>query len=367
MTFLIGEHVICILLSRTDRQPITAYLNFALKKKASDLHLVGGEVPLIRIEGRLMEIEKKPLADSELRAAIKQLVRKELWDKFQETHEMDFGHESKDARFRINLHQQDGKAGLAARVIPKKIPTPKELHFAPVMNELVNLKDGLILVTGPAGCGKSTAIASMIEQINLTRKAHIITIEDPIEFAFEDKKCLIEQREVGADTATFHTALKYVLRQDPNVIVVGEMRDPETIAATLTAAETGHLVFSTLHTPSAAESIERIIDVFEGPKQKQVLVQLSGTLRAVISQELLPATNGNRIAAREILTNTPAIANLIRENKIQQIQSAIQTGGKEGMITMEKAIMELVDEGLVSREIAERRLGKGEHKRKYVV
>ena len=215
-----------------------------------------------------------------------------------------------------------------------------------------------MLVVGPTGHGKSTTIASMVEEINKTRKAHIITIEDPIEFVFEDKKCLIEQREVGADTKSFAAALKHVLRQDPNVIVVGEMRDPETIATVLTAAETGHLVFSTLHTSSAAEAVERIVDVFEGPKQKQILIQLSAVLRGIVAQQLLPTVDGKRTVAREILINTPAVSNLIRENNIAQIASAMQTGLKDGMSTMENSLKQLVKDKLITKETREKRVGR---------
>jgi twitching motility protein PilT len=211
---------------------------------------------------------------------------------------------------------------------------------------------------GPTGHGKSTTIASMVEEVNKTRKAHIITIEDPIEFVFEDKESLIEQREVGTDTKSFGAALKHVLRQDPNVIVVGEMRDPETIATVLTAAETGHLVFSTLHTSSAAEAVERIVDVFEGSKQKQILIQLASVLRGVVAQQLLPAIDGTQTVAREILVNTPAVSNLIRENNIAQIESAIQTGAKEGMITMDNSLKALVKEGLIDKEVAAKRTGR---------
>jgi len=271
---------------------------------------------------------------------------------------LDFGLEHAGARFRINIHQQEGKIGLAARLIPKNIPTPEELRFEPVLKDFSNLLDGLVLIVGPTGHGKSTTMASIIEEINKSRKAHIITIEDPIEFVFEDKKSLIEQREVGSDTKSFATALKHVLRQDPNVILVGEMRDPETIATVLTAAETGHLVFSTLHTSSAAEAIERIVDVFDGAKQKQVLIQLGTVLRGVVAQQLLPKKNGGRVVSREILINTPAVANLIKEYNIAQIQSAIQTGVKDGMSTMENSIKQLVKEGLVDESVAAHRSGR---------
>ncbi len=337
---------------------IKNYFKDAVKKDASDLHLVGGEVPVLRIEGELSPLSDKVLNGRELESAVMGLLTKEQQDKYKEEKEFDFGYEQDGARFRINLHQQNENIGLSARLIPSDIPTSEDLHFEPILTEIPNLLDGLVLVTGPTGCGKSTTLASMIQQINKTRKAHIVTVEDPIEFMFKDDKSLIEQREVGTDTKSFATALKHVLRQDPNVILVGEMRDPETIATVLTAAETGHLVFSTLHTSSAAEAVERIVDVFEGSKQKQVLIQLSAVLQAVISQQLLPAKDGGRVPAREILINTPGVANLIRENHISQIKSAIQTGAKDGMISMENSIKALLKEGWIDEETGQKRIGK---------
>lgn len=345
---------------------IKSYFEHAIKKNASDLHLVAGELPMIRVSGVLEEVEDKKLPIKELEEGIKGLLTKFQRERFEKELELDFSFGLDDTRFRVNIHQQEGKIGLAARLIPKEIPSPEFLRFTPMMRELPKMYDGLVLVTGPTGCGKSTTLAAMIELINQERQAHIVTVEDPIEFVFEDKKSLIEQREVGVDTKSFHEALKRVLRQDPNVILVGEMRDPETISATLTAAETGHLVFSTLHTPSAAESVERIVDVFEGYKQKQVLVQLSSVLRAVISQQLLPTKKGGLVAAREILINTSAAANLIRENKIAQINSVIQTGADEGMITLANDIQNLLKEGIITEETAKRRMGAGKGKRKYV-
>ncbi len=329
------------------------------------MHLVGEEKPMLRVQGQLEDIEDTAISAAELGVGINSLLNKTQKERFDENKELDFSYEIKGTRFRINLHQEQGRVGLSARVVPKDIPSAKDLRFSETMMQLPKLLDGLVLVTGPTGCGKSTTIASMIEIINQERKAHIVTIEDPIEFVFEDKKSLIEQREVGIDTKDFHTALKYVLRQDPNVIFVGEMRDPETISAALTAAETGHLVFSTLHTPSAAESVERIVDVFDGAKQKQVLVQLAAVLKAVISQQLLPMKNNGLVAAREILINTPAVANLIRENKIAQIDSVIQTGAKEGMISLQNDMQALVKDGLVADDVAKKRLGGGT-KRRYV-
>ena len=337
---------------------IAVYFKETIKKDASDLHLVGGELPMIRVEGELAEMDKKPLDNKELLAGIMDILSKEQQERYKGDKELDFSYEIDDTRFRVNLHQQDGKIGLTARLIPTEIPTPNDLHLEPVLLGIPNLLDGMVLITGPTGCGKSTTIASLIEEINKTRRAHIVTVEDPVEFVFKDKKSLIEQREVGSDTKSFANALKYVLRQDPNVIMVGEMRDPETISTVLTAAETGHLVFSTLHTPSAAEAVERIIDVFEGSKQKQVLIQLSSVLRVVASQQLLPAKDGGRVPAREILINNPAVANLIKENNINQIKSAIQTGAKDGMVSMENSIKQLIKEGWITEEVAGKRMGR---------
>ncbi len=337
---------------------INKYFREAIKQGASDLHLVGGEIPMLRVHGELSELEQKPMNNAFLNNAIYKILSPVQQKKYEEHKELDFAYEIDGIRFRVNLHQQSENIGLSARVIPMEIPTPEELRIDGELLALSEAYDGLVLVTGPTGCGKSTTLACLIEEINKNRKAHIITIEDPIEFMFKDKKSLIEQREVGRDTDSFASALKHVLRQDPNVILVGEMRDPETIATVLTAAETGHLVFSTLHTPSAAEAVERIVDVFEGPKQKQILIQLASVLRAVVAQDLLPAKGGGRIPAREILINTPAISNLIMENNISQIKSMIQIGAKEGMSTMENSLKKLVDENLIDEEIAYRRMGK---------
>lgn len=337
---------------------IKSYFNFAIEKGASDIHLVAGEAPMVRIDGELKQLKDDKLPAKGLEEGVFGILSAEQKKKYGDSLELDFAYEVGETRFRVNIHQQDGKIGLAARVIPKVIPSPEDLRFEPILHSFTGLLDGLVLIVGPTGCGKSTTIASMIEKINQERKAHIITIEDPIEFMFEDKKSLIEQREVGADTHSFSAALKHVLRQDPNVILVGEMRDPETIATVLTAAETGHLVFSTLHTATAAEAVERIVDVFEGAKQKQVLTQLSAVLRGVVAQQLLPSETGGRVVAREILVNTPAVANLIRENNIAQIPSSMQTGAKHGMLTFENSLKQLIKEDLISEEMAESRAGR---------
>lgn len=342
-------------------KPLSYYFDYAIKEGASDLHLVAHEKPVIRVQGELVPIAETVLGEKELEVAVLAILDPADKKRFDVEHDLDIGHTYKQVRFRINVHRQEESMGFSARLVPTDIPTAETLRFEEPMYEATKLIDGLVLVVGPTGNGKSTTIARMVEEINMSRSAHIITIEDPIEFVFESKKSLIEQRELGGDTPSFASALKHVLRQDPNIIMVGEMRDPETIATALTAAETGHVVFSTLHTSSAAEAIERIVDVFEGPKQKQVLIQLSSVLRLVIAQQLLPGVNNARIVAREILVNTPAVANLIRENNIAQMASAIQTGAKNGMITMEQSVKLLYKEGLISEETARNRIGRDRH------
>lgn len=328
----------------------------AIKKKASDIHLVVGNPPMFRIDGVLLKASEEIIQSNHIKKEIYPILSPESIQKFETEKELDFSYEFFNFRFRINLHYQLGEIGLTARLILNTIPTPEDLGFRDVLYNLSRLRDGLILVTGPTGSGKSTTLAAMIEIINQEREqgSHIITIEDPIEYIFNPKKALIEQREVGQDTKSFQNALKHALRQDPNVIMVGEMRDLETISAALTAAETGHLVFSTLHTNTAAETVERIVDVFPEYSKKQILVQLSSVLRAVISQQLLPKIGGGRVAAHEILINNNAIASLIRSNKSTQIPSTIQTSLKEGMITMNKAIENLIKQGFISAENAKK-------------
>jgi twitching motility protein PilT len=337
---------------------IKKYFAMAIEAGASDVHLVGGELPMMRVAGQLKELSDKKIDNKELEEAVMAILIKEKKEIFAQVKDVDFAYVLANARFRVNLHEQDDKIGLAARTIPEDIPTPDDLRLEPAIRNVANLLDGLVLITGPTGSGKSTTIASIIEEINKSKKTHIITVEDPIEFAFKDKMSLIEQREVGRDTNSFADALKYALRQDPNVIFIGEMRDPETISTALTAAETGHLVLSTLHTPTAAEAVERIVDVFEGPKQKQILIQLSSVLRMVVAQQLVVTTDGRQVAAREILVNTSAVANLVRENNINQIKSMIQTGAKDGMVTMENSIKELFKDGLIDQETADKRSGR---------
>ncbi len=339
---------------------IKKYFEIALKKKASDLHLVSGNKPTLRVLGNLEIISEEILESNELELAVFSLMKEADINVFKKEKELDFALDISGGHFRVNLHQQEGQLGLAARVIPEKIPTAKEIYFDEAIYKLSHLNQGLILVTGPSGSGKSTTLAVLINLINQERRAHIITIEDPIEFIFKEDQSIIEQRELGRDTHSFHEALKRALRQDPNVIMVGEMRDLETISATLTAAETGHLVLSTLHTNTAAETIERIVDMFPSHRQQQILLQLASVLRAVICQQMLPKKGGGVVIAREIMINTPAISNLVREDKIAHIASAMQTGRSEGMITMRSSIKQLYEQGLIDRQTYLNRTVDGE-------
>jgi len=334
---------------------ISYYFKQAIEKKASDLHLVAGSVPALRIDGELVKFKEKAIEAKDFENSIRSLIDERTMERFERKRELDISKEFFDARFRINLHYQEGKMGLSARLIPKFVPSPDEIGLNEVIYNFTHLRDGLIIVTGPTGCGKSTTLATMIDIINNERKAHIITIEDPIEFLIQEKQSIIEQREIGFDTRSFATGLKYALRQDPNVIMVGEMRDKETISAALTAAETGHLVLSTLHTIAAPETIERIVDVFPAHQQTQIFNQLASVLRAVIAQQLLPQIKGGLVAVREIMINNRAIANLIRQNQISQIYTVIQTSSKEGMIDMNKAIDILARKGIISETVAKNR------------
>ena len=331
------------------------YFKQAIDKGASDLHLVEGSVPSVRISGELHKLESKEIPAGELRHAIFSSIDKGTKEKFEYEKDIDLSLEFYDNRFRVNLHYQEGHMGLSARLVLNKIPTPEEIDLNPILYELTHLKDGLVLVTGPSGAGKSTTLAVMLDIINKERRAHIITVEDPIEYIFKDKQSIVEQRQLGRDTRNFSTALKYALRQDPNVIMVGEMRDKETIKAALTAAKTGHLVLSTLHTSTAAETVSRIIDYFPVEFQNQITSQLSGVLRAVVSQQLLAKKGGGLVAAREIMINNNAISNLIRNNQIEQIDSMIQTNAKIGMLTMNKSVDDLLRRGLISEVTAANR------------
>jgi len=334
---------------------IAYYFKQAIERKASDLHLAGGSIPARRINKELIKLNHDAVNNNELKKAVYSLIDKKTQERFRRKRELDISQEFFGCRFRINLHYQEGKIGLTARLVPNFIPRPEDIEFNETIYNLTHLQDGLILVTGPSGSGKSTTLASMIDIINEERRSHVITIEDPIEYLFEEKQSIIEQRELGQDTRTFAGALKYALRQDPNVIMVGEMRDLETVSAALTAAETGHLVISTLHTSTASETIARIIDIYPSRQHQQILNQLSYVLRAVLAQQLLPRSGGGLIVAREILINNRAVANLIRTNQLEQINSVIQTGQREGMITMNKAIDGLLARGMITEAVAKHR------------
>jgi twitching motility protein PilT len=274
-------------------------------------------------------------------------------ERFISGRDLDFGYELDNFRFRVNLHFEKNNIGLVARVITNQIPTLEEIDMPKIIYNLLNLKQGLILITGPTGCGKSTSLAAMIDYINSNHFYNIITLEDPIEYMFKPKKSIIIQRQLGSDMLSFAEGLKHALRQDPNVIMVGEMRDLETIATTITLAETGHLVLATLHTYNAAQTIDRIIDIFPPHQQGQIRMQLSMTLASVISQRLLNRIKSGRVASREIMINTPAIANLIRENKIAQIKTVIETSSKEGMVSLDQDLKKLHDEKVISKEVAQ--------------
>lgn len=333
---------------------IDEFLRLATKKGASDLHLVVGQRPIIRVNGVLSPIEKTTaITPSQMQDLIFGIISEEQKQKFLTEKELDVSYEIKNlARFRVNIHFEKNFLGLVARIIPTVIPTMEELQMPQIIYDLLKLNEGLVLVTGPTGCGKSTSLAAMIEYINNNRNAHVVTFEDPIEFIFAPKKSLIIQRQLHTDMLSFGRALTHVLRQDPNIIVVGEMRDLETISTTVTLAETGHLVLATLHTHTSDQTIDRIIDAFPPHQQNQIRLQLSMTLVGIMSQKLIPTIRGGRVATREILIKNSAIANLIRENKITQIKTVLQTSAQEGMFTMDQDLTRLYHEGIISREVA---------------
>src|SRR5499425_1025919 len=332
---------------------ITELLAFAVKNKASDLHLSAGLPPLIRVHGDIRRINLPPMEHEDVHAMVYDIMSDHQRKMYEETLECDFSFAVPNlARFRVNAFNQQRGAAAAFRTIPSKVLSLEELAAPKVFADLTNRPRGLILVTGPTGSGKSTTLAAMVDHVNSNEYGHILTIEDPIEFLHESKKCLINQRELGPHTLSFPNALRSALREDPVYILVGEMRDLETIRLALTAAETGHLVFGTLHTSSAAKTIDRIVDVFPAQEKEMVRAMLSESLRAVISQTLLKKNGGGRIAAHEIMIGTPAIRNLIREGKIAQMYSSIQTGGAQGMQTLDQCLTELVAKGQVSKEEA---------------
>ena len=333
----------------------------AMKKNTSDVILTVGRPPMLRINGSLTPDGSESLTGKDLETLMYSVMNDEQKAEFEAHLELDLAIEFPDSgRFRVNVFKQMGKIGAALRPIMSKIPTLESLSLPPITQEFCNMSNGLICVTGPTGSGKSTTLAAMINYINENRACHIVTVEDPIEFVHSHKLSVIEQREVGKDTETYTVALKYVLRQCPDVILIGEMRDLETISAAITIAETGHLVFATLHTQSAAKTIDRIIDVFPPYQQQQIRAQLASTLKGVISQILLPKKDGTgRVAAREIMVVNSAISNLIREGKVYQIPTAIQTGGALGVTSMEHSLQKLKNDGIISDEVYQGRTRSG--------
>ena len=331
---------------------ISELLLFVHKEGASDLHISAGEPPMVRIYGEIKRIEIPPLTREDLHVMLYDVLNDHQRKKFEEVNELDFSLELKGvARFRVNAFRQQRGDGVVFRVIPQKILSLEQLGLPKGLREVCQNERGLVLVTGPTGCGKSTTLAAMIDVLNNSLKGHVITIEDPIEFVHESKNCLINQREVGAHTLSFSNALRSALREDPDIILVGEMRDLETISLALTAAETGHLVFSTLHTSGAAKTVDRIIDVFSAEQQAQVRAQFAESIQAIISQVLLKRRDGRGLVpALEIMIGTPAVRNLIREGKVAQLPSAIQTGQKFGMITLDQSLKDLVSRNIVDRD-----------------
>ena len=332
---------------------IAQLLTFSVKNNASDLHLAGGLPPMIRVDGDIKRLNMDSLSHKDVHSMIYDIMNDKQRKDYEEFLETDFSFEIPDlARFRVNAFNQNRGASAVFRTIPSKVLTLEDIAAPASFMDISDQPRGIVLVTGPTGSGKSTTLAAMVNYINETKPHHILTIEDPIEFVHESKKCLINQREVHRHTLGFNEALRSALREDPDVILVGEMRDLETIRLALTAAETGHLVFGTLHTTSAAKTIDRIVDVFPAAEKEMVRSMLSESLRAVISQTLLKKIGGGRIAAHEIMIGTAAIRNLIREGKIAQMYSAIQTGQAEGMQTLDQCLQELVKRGQISRQDA---------------
>ncbi|MBS1708869.1 MAG: type IV pilus twitching motility protein PilT [Armatimonadetes bacterium] len=333
---------------------IDELLHIIVDRNCSDLHICAQSEPIIREDGKLKRLNYEKFTPQQTQRMLYEIISDDQVTRFEQTKELDFSYQlPRRARFRVNLYRDRGACAAAFRLISSRIPTTEELNLPPLLKQLSEKPRGLILVTGPTGSGKSTSLAAMINHINTNFSHHIITIEDPIEYLHQHKQCVINQRELGGDTLSFANALRASLREDPDILLVGEMRDMETIALAITAAETGHLVFATLHTNNAAESIDRIIDVFPPGQQEQIRVQLSNNIVAIISQQLLPRASGpGRIPANEIMVATPAVRNLIRENKTHQIPSIIQTSAAAGNVTMDQCLRDLYMKGLITLEEA---------------
>lgn len=331
-------------------------LDLTAKEKASDLHFAVGRRPTLRIDGRLTTLSKEEvMTPTVVEGMVRALVPKDRWEEFISEREMDFSYSFLDkARFRVNVYFQKGNMAAALRLISSKIKTIEELSLPPVLHDFILPNQGFVLVVGPAGQGKSTTLASLIDEINHKRTEHIITIEDPMEYIFTQDRSIIDQREVFSDTPSFNRALRSILRQDPDVIMIGEMRDAETMRTAITAAETGHLVFSTLHTNSAAQTVDRIIDTFPAAQQGQIRSQLASTLLGIVSQRLIPRLSGGRIPAYEIMITNSAIRNLIREDKVYQIDLVIETSVQEKMVSLNRCLAGLVRGGEISLESAQR-------------
>lgn len=330
-------------------------LEIVVKEGSSDLHITVGSPPMLRIDGRLKPVPNiPPLTEKEVESLIFSIIDETQKAIFLKDMEIDFSFSFGDlARFRANAYHQRGNMAIALRLIPKNILSLESLGIPKIVNEFASFPRGLVLITGPTGSGKSTTLSSIIDKINKEQPYHIITIEDPIEFIHQNNKSVIQQREVHYDTRSFSAALRSVLREDPDVVLIGEMRDLETISSAITIAETGHLVFATLHTNSASQSVDRIVDVFPSHQQQQIRSQLSSVLRAIISQRLIPAIGGGRVVATEIMISNPAIRNIIREGKNHQLEAVIQTSTEEGMQTMDKSLASLVKSGKISLENAQ--------------
>lgn len=323
------------------------------QRGASDLHLAERIPPIVRVDGKLMRLNYDALTSQDIQRLVYDVLTKEQIQWFEKVRELDFSYGIPGVgRFRFNVYRQRGSIGAAMRAIPSKIPTLEELKLPPILRELTRKPSGLILVTGATGAGKSTTLAAMLDAINGERDCHIMTIEDPIEYLHTHRRAMINQRELGQDTNSFENALRAVLREDPDVVLIGEMRDLETIAAAITMAETGHLVFATLHTRNAPQTVDRIVDVFPAHQQEQIKVQLANSLEAVVAQQLLPRVGGGRVPALEIMLATSAVRNIIRTGKSEQLYSCIETGLGLGMQTMDRALSELVRRGVVLPETA---------------